>query len=61
MTTHKIKSGETLTSIAGMYNTTVDEIAKANGIQNKNLIYAGDTLPWWVYERRIHPIHRYTL
>lgn len=44
MTTYKIKAGDTLTSIAKMYNTTVDSIAKANNITNKNLIYAGDTL-----------------
>ena len=44
MTTYKIKYGDTLTSIAKKYNTTVDIIANLNGIKNKNLIYAGDTL-----------------
>jgi len=44
MTTYKIKAGDTLTSIAKKYDTTVDSIAKANNIKNKNLIYAGDTL-----------------
>lgn len=44
MATYKIKKGDTLTSIAKSYNTTVDSIASANGIKNKNLIYAGDTL-----------------
>ncbi|MBR6676342.1 MAG: LysM peptidoglycan-binding domain-containing protein [Clostridia bacterium] len=44
MTTYKIRSGDTLSSIAKMYNTTVDAIASANGIQNKNVIYAGATL-----------------
>ncbi|MBQ2730154.1 MAG: LysM peptidoglycan-binding domain-containing protein [Clostridia bacterium] len=44
MTTYKIQSGDTLTSIAKKYNTTVDAIANANGIKNKNLIYAGHTL-----------------
>ena len=42
--TYTIKKGDTLTSIAREYNTTVDDLAKANGIQNKNLIYAGNTL-----------------
>ncbi len=41
---HTIKKGETLTSIAKEYNTTVDSIAKANNIQDKNLIYTGDVL-----------------
>lgn len=44
MTTYKIKSGDTLTSIAKAFNTTVDSIASANGIKNKNLIYAGNSL-----------------
>ena len=35
--TYTIKKGDTLTSIAREYNTTVDDLAKANGIQNKNL------------------------
>lgn len=42
--TYKIKYGDTLTSIAKSFNTTVDAIAGANNIKNKNLIYAGDTL-----------------
>ncbi len=44
MITYKIQSGDTLTSIANRYNTTVDEIADLNGITNRNLIYTGDTL-----------------
>lgn len=44
MTKYKIQSGDTLTGIAKKYNTTVDAIANANGIKNKNLIYTGDTL-----------------
>ena len=43
-TTHKIKPGEYLTGIAQQYGTTADAIAKANGITNPNLIYAGATL-----------------
>lgn len=42
--TYKIKNGDTLSGIAKSYNTTVDAIASANGIKNKNLIFAGDTL-----------------
>ncbi len=44
MITYEIQSGDTLTSIASRYNTSVDAIAELNGITNKNLIYAGDTL-----------------
>lgn len=43
--TYKIKSGDTLSSIAAKYNTTVSKIMGANpSIKNKNLIYTGDTL-----------------
>lgn len=42
---HTIQSGETLTVIADMYDTTVDDIVKANpNIKDPNLIYAGDEL-----------------
>lgn len=44
MITYKIQSGDTLTSIADRYNTSVDAIADLNGITNRNLIYTGDTL-----------------
>ncbi len=43
-TVHTIRSGETLSSIAKRYNTTVDSIARANNIQNPNLINAGRQL-----------------
>lgn len=39
-----VKKGDTLTSIAKKYNTTVDIIAKNNDIKNKNLIHVGDRL-----------------
>ncbi|CEG28067.1 M23 family metallopeptidase [Bacillus sp. B-jedd] len=42
--TYKVKSGDTLTAIAKRYNTTVDELAKLNGIKNKDLIKAGQVL-----------------
>lgn len=41
---HTIKSGETLTAIANMYNTSVDEIAKNNNISNVDQIYTGENL-----------------
>lgn len=44
MRTHQISAGETLSSIAARYGTTVDALAAANGIQNKNLIIAGASL-----------------
>jgi len=42
--THLIKWGETLTSIARKYDTTVKELAKLNNIKNVDLIIAGKTL-----------------
>ena len=44
VTEYKIKSGDTLSGIAEKYKTTVDELVKLNGIQNPNLIIAGQTL-----------------
>ena len=43
-TVYKIKSGDTLSSIAKAYGTTVSALQQANGIQNPNRIYAGSTL-----------------
>lgn len=42
--TYIVAKGDTLSSIAKRYNTTVDAIVKANGIPNKNLIYVGQEL-----------------
>jgi len=39
-----VAKGDTLSSIAKRYNTTVDALVKANGIPNKNLIYVGQEL-----------------
>ena len=44
MATYTVKKGDTLSAIAQKYGTTYQEIAKANGISNPNLIYAGQTL-----------------
>lgn len=41
---HNIKSGETLTSIAADFNTTVSALVKLNGIKNPNLIYANQKI-----------------
>ena len=41
---YTVKSGDTLSSIASRYGTTVQEIAQLNGIQNVNLIYPGQVL-----------------
>lgn len=43
-TTYKIKQGDTLSSIAKQYGTSVNELASANGISNPNLIIAGKNL-----------------
>ena len=42
--TYVVIKGDTLTSIAKRYNTTVDALVKANGIPNKNKIYVGQEL-----------------
>ena len=41
---YTIKTGDTLSSIAKKYNTTVEKIVKDNKIQNKNLIFTGQKL-----------------
>lgn len=42
--TYTVQEGDTLTAIARKYNTTVEEIAAANGIDNVNLILIGQEL-----------------
>lgn len=42
--TYTIKKGDTLSSIAKRYRTTIGAIATENSISNPNKIYAGDTL-----------------
>ena len=42
--TYIVAKGDTLSSIAKRYNTTVDALVKANGIPNKNLISVGQEL-----------------
>lgn len=39
-----IKCGDTLSSLAREYNTTVSELVKLNNISNPNRIYAGESL-----------------
>jgi LysM repeat protein len=41
---HIVRQGETLQSIASMYGTTVDALARANGIVNTNYIWVGQRL-----------------
>jgi lipoprotein-anchoring transpeptidase ErfK/SrfK len=41
---HKVRRGETLSSIARRYGTSVNAIVKANRIRNRNLIYTGQKL-----------------
>jgi len=41
---HVVKPGESLAAIAKKYGTTVQALAKANGITNPNRIYAGAAL-----------------
>lgn len=43
-TTHIVRRGETLTSIAKLYSTTVDSLAGDNGIQDKNNLAIGQSI-----------------
>lgn len=42
--THTVQSGETLSGIAAKYGTTYQHLAQINGINNPDLIYAGQVL-----------------
>lgn len=42
--TYKVKAGDSLSSIARKYGTTVSALAKKNNIKNVNLIYVGQVL-----------------
>lgn len=44
MTIHNIRWGDTLSALASRYGTTVEKLARDNGIANPDLIYAGATL-----------------
>ena len=41
---YTVKPGDTLSDIASVFNTTVDELASVNQIENKNLIKIGQVL-----------------
>lgn len=41
---YTIQSGDTLSDIAGRFGTSVAHLAALNGIENPDLIYAGDTI-----------------
>ncbi len=42
--THVVAAGDTLASIAARYGTTIEALARANGIANPNLIFLGTRL-----------------
>ena len=42
--TYEIQPGDTLTSIAREFNTTINKLKKLNNIENANKIYAGQTI-----------------
>ena len=42
--THTVRAGETLSSIAKKYETTVEALVASNGIKNKDIIFAGQLL-----------------
>ena len=44
ITTYTVRSGDTLSSIATKYKTTVQKLVKDNNIKNPNLIYAGQKI-----------------
>ena len=39
-----VKKGDTLSQLAKEFNTSVDHLVKLNGIENANLIFAGDKI-----------------
>jgi membrane-bound lytic murein transglycosylase D len=43
-TTHRVRSGETLSTIAGRYRTSVSAIMKANGLRSANRLRIGQRL-----------------
>ena len=44
MSNYKIQSGDTLSALAGRFGTSVDALAKANGIKNPDLIRPGQLI-----------------
>jgi len=44
--TYVVQSGDTLLSIAAELGTTVEDLAASNGIQNPDLLYAGQSLEY---------------
>ncbi|MGL5327765.1 MAG: LysM peptidoglycan-binding domain-containing protein, partial [Peptostreptococcaceae bacterium] len=42
--TYIVREGDTLTSIADKFDTTIDELVKLNNIPNPKLIYPGEVL-----------------
>lgn len=44
VSTYTVRPGDTLSSIAGRFNTSVGELASINNISNPNLIYPGQVL-----------------
>ena len=41
---HIVVAGDTLSAVGEQYGVTVDELLAANGLDNPNLIYIGQTL-----------------
>ncbi len=41
---YKIVRGDTLSHLARVYHTTVDELIRMNHIKDKNKLYAGDII-----------------
>lgn len=57
-TTYTVVPGDTLSSIAARYRTTVAELAALNNIQNPNLIYPGQVLTITTFSA---PVSSYTV
>ncbi len=49
-----VRSGDTLSKIASMYNVTVQSIASQNSIANPNIIYVGQTLVIQTVRYNVH-------
>ena len=59
-TYHRVRWGETLSSIGGLYGVNAYAIARANGLANPNHIYAGQVLVIPSYGYSQQPTYQYS-
>jgi LysM repeat protein len=47
-----VQAGDTLSGIAAELGTTVEDLVATNGIEDPNLLYAGETLRYYRSQHR---------